>query len=104
VGVQVLPVGQGALLPTVHGITGGAVGGGLMQRPPQGMPVVQTCVGVQVQLGETEQGALFPTVQGMVYWAEGGIVESGEAEVQGARRRETERRAETMRSIVLLIA
>ena len=42
VGVHVEPVGQGALLPTVHGMLGGGVKM-LRQRPPQ------TEVGVQVE-------------------------------------------------------
>lgn len=52
-------------MPTVQGISGGRVGGGLMQAPPQGTPEVQVCVGVQVQPGEGEQGASLPTVQGI---------------------------------------
>lgn len=48
VGVQVEPVGQGPLLPTVQGICGGRVGV-LMQRPPQ--------VEVWVQIEPVGQGS-----------------------------------------------
>jgi hypothetical protein len=71
--VQVLPVGHGALLPTVQGITGGWVGGGSMHSPPQGRVIVaHTSVGVHVhRLGH---GALFPMVQGIVYFGGGPLL------------------------------
>jgi hypothetical protein len=68
VGVQVEPVGQGPLLPTVQGITGGNVGVA-MHWPPHGVGVIgQTIVGVQVE--PVGQGPLLPTEQGIT----GGIV------------------------------
>jgi len=63
VGVQVLPEGHGALLPTVHGMTGGRVCV-VKQTPWQGVWGRQVSVWVQNQ--EVGQGPLLPTVQGMV--------------------------------------
>jgi len=60
-GVQVEPAPHGALLPTVHAVTGGTDVGVAMHAPPQGTPLVHTTVGVQVE--PVEQGALLPTVQ-----------------------------------------
>lgn len=60
VGVHVLPVEQGSLFPTVHGVRDTKVGAE-MHAPPHGTPLVQTIVGVQVL--PLEHGALLPTVQ-----------------------------------------
>ena len=63
VGVHVEPVGQGPLLPTVQGISGGNVWV-LIQRPPHGfVEAVQYIVGVHV--APVGQGPLLPTVQGI---------------------------------------
>ncbi|KAH6971215.1 hypothetical protein BKA56DRAFT_596035 [Ilyonectria sp. MPI-CAGE-AT-0026] len=60
VGVHVLPVEQGELFPTVHGVRDTGVGVA-MHAPPQGTPLVQVMVGVQVL--PFEHGELLPTVQ-----------------------------------------
>src|SRR5579871_2235961 len=72
VGVQVEPVGQGPLLPTVQLMTAGFVGVE-MHRPLQGAIVAegQNIVGVQIE--PVGQGPLLPTMQGIT----GGPVGSG---------------------------
>ena len=80
VGVQNEAVPQGALLPTVHGISGGAVGEA-MQAPPHGAEVGHTMVGVQKDA--VPQGALLPTVQGISGGAFGDAMQAPPQEVVG---------------------
>ena len=61
VGVQVLPLEQGALLPTVQMVV--AVAGAEMQAPLHGRPLVQVIVGVQVE--PEPQGPLSPMTHGV---------------------------------------
>lgn len=89
VGVQWDDGRQGRSSPMVHGVTGGGVQMS-MQRPPQGFPVTQGIVGVQVHdvpaVCRAEHGLSFPMVHGTVYLGGGGVVVMGVLAVALTRR------------------